>query len=53
MDQVSVSILVFLLVAAIVLLGPLLMGPLHPPALALILVIPIILGAVWFFMNQA
>ncbi|KAM1439513.1 hypothetical protein ACFX1X_013066 [Malus domestica] len=46
------SVLLFLAVAAVILFAPLFMGPVHPPALPLLLALAIILGAVWIALKQ-
>jgi len=44
------SIVIFLIIVAIILLGPLFMGPVTPPGIPLLMVFPLVLIAVWIFL---
>ncbi|XP_016648518.1 PREDICTED: uncharacterized protein LOC103324400 [Prunus mume] len=53
MDRGTATVLLFLVVVAIIFFLPLAMGPVHPPSFPMLLVFPVVLGAIWAFLNHA
>ncbi|XP_020417178.1 uncharacterized protein LOC109948489 [Prunus persica] len=53
MDQGTATVLLFLVVVAIIFFLPLAMGPVHPPSFPVLLIFPVVLGAIWAFLNHA
>ncbi|GMY30298.1 hypothetical protein FCV25MIE_25540 [Fagus crenata] len=47
------SIVMFMVVAAVLLFLPLIMGPLQPPSPSVLLIFPVVLVAIFIFLHQA